>query len=330
MYQVSCVLEIGWLAELDTTTIILLYARSVVTLVYTYLRSERLCAPAILMLGQGKDSLCIFAYSTTHVEDPYPTFFLSQPHGVSYNAIDESTVTIVGEFTGEGVTAQRTCDGSEDRESTVVERSRGRQGSESMKSEREDYQRVIGRGGGSWCAPRSFEGKSRRVQDHWLTILLCIHTDVTYMRLTAIDVQKISSASREDSDDEEESGIVFADGGRKDEPDSSDDEDGCLEDKLITSSNKFGAQCSQKAHVLLSSSSVNGKKNQRPKPLLVRLSFLRSQILTGGRLHEDVVQALHGSSLTLRKQKECAGGALRTEITPCTLGYWNKGAEGAG
>ncbi|KAG1776089.1 hypothetical protein EV702DRAFT_923921, partial [Suillus placidus] len=48
-------------------------------------------------------------------------------------------------------------------------------------------------------------------------------------------------SSREDSD-EEESGIVFADGGRKDGPDSSEDEDGCLEDELITSFNKFGAQ----------------------------------------------------------------------------------------
>ncbi|KAG1777674.1 hypothetical protein EV702DRAFT_1268142 [Suillus placidus] len=62
-------------------------------------------------------------------------------------------------------------------------------------------------------------------------------------------------SSREDSDDEEESRIVFADGGRKDEPDSSDDEDGRLEDELITSFNKFGVQRSQKAHVLLSSSS---------------------------------------------------------------------------
>jgi hypothetical protein len=49
-------------------------------------------------------------------------------------------------------------------------------------------------------------------------------------------------SSREDSDDDEESGIVFADGGNKDEPDSSDDEDGRLEDELITSFNKFGAQ----------------------------------------------------------------------------------------
>ncbi|KAG1776039.1 hypothetical protein EV702DRAFT_1279515 [Suillus placidus] len=64
-------------------------------------------------------------------------------------------------------------------------------------------------------------------------------------------------SSREDPDDEEESGIVFADGGRKDGPDSSDDEDGRLEDELITSFNKFGAQRSQKAHVLLSSSSPN-------------------------------------------------------------------------
>lgn len=49
-------------------------------------------------------------------------------------------------------------------------------------------------------------------------------------------------SSREDSDDDEESGIVFADGGHKEEPDSSDDEDGRLEDELITSFNKFGAQ----------------------------------------------------------------------------------------
>ncbi|KAG1776108.1 hypothetical protein EV702DRAFT_1198719 [Suillus placidus] len=39
----------------------------------------------------------------------------------------------------------------------------------------------------------------------------------------------------------QESGIVFADDGRKDGPDSSDDEDGRLEDELITSFNKFGA-----------------------------------------------------------------------------------------
>ncbi|KAG1776688.1 hypothetical protein EV702DRAFT_1228417 [Suillus placidus] len=96
----------------------------------------------------------------------------------------------------------------------------------------------------------------------------------------------------------QESGIVFADGGRKDEPDSSDDEDSRLEDELITSFNKFGAQ------------RVNGKKSQRPKPLLVRLSFLRSQILTDGRLHEDVVQALHGSSLTLRKQAQVPDGSV--------------------
>jgi hypothetical protein len=79
-------------------------------------------------------------------------------------------------------------------------------------------------------------------------------------------------SSREDSDDDDESGIVFADGGHKDEPDTSDDEDGRLEDELITSFNKFGAQrcvsfrsfqhfySSQKAHVPLSSFSVNGKK----------------------------------------------------------------------
>ncbi|KAG1776092.1 hypothetical protein EV702DRAFT_923758, partial [Suillus placidus] len=60
-------------------------------------------------------------------------------------------------------------------------------------------------------------------------------------------------SSREDSDDEEESGIVFADGGRKDGPDSSDDEDGRLEDELITSFNKFGAQ------------RVNGKKKPKTK-----------------------------------------------------------------
>jgi len=35
---------------------------------------------------------------------------------------------------------------------------------------------------------------------------------------------------------------VFTDGGRKDEPDSSDDEDDRLEDTLITSLNKFGVQ----------------------------------------------------------------------------------------
>ncbi|KAG2031703.1 DExH-box splicing factor binding site-domain-containing protein [Suillus americanus] len=86
-------------------------------------------------------------------------------------------------------------------------------------------------------------------------------------------------SSREDSDEEEEeSGIVFADGGRKDEPDSSDDEDGRLEDELITSFNKFGAQrcvsfrsfqhfySSQKAHVVLISSSVNGKKPKSKVP----------------------------------------------------------------
>ncbi|KAG2090200.1 DExH-box splicing factor binding site-domain-containing protein [Suillus discolor] len=61
-------------------------------------------------------------------------------------------------------------------------------------------------------------------------------------------------SSREDSDDEEESGIVFADGGPKDEPDTSDDEDDRLEDELITSFNKFGAQ------------RVNGKKNKSKAP----------------------------------------------------------------
>lgn len=35
---------------------------------------------------------------------------------------------------------------------------------------------------------------------------------------------------------------MFTDGGRKDEPDSSDDEDDRLEDTLITSLNKFGVQ----------------------------------------------------------------------------------------
>ncbi|KAG0699772.1 DExH-box splicing factor binding site-domain-containing protein [Suillus ampliporus] len=58
-------------------------------------------------------------------------------------------------------------------------------------------------------------------------------------------------SSRDDSDDDEDSGIVFADGVRPDEPDSSDDEDQRLEDELITSFNRFGAQ------------RVNGKK---PKP----------------------------------------------------------------
>jgi len=48
-------------------------------------------------------------------------------------------------------------------------------------------------------------------------------------------------SSREDSDDED-SGIVFADGERKDDPDSSDNSDDHLEDELITSFNKFGAQ----------------------------------------------------------------------------------------
>ncbi|KAG1800337.1 DExH-box splicing factor binding site-domain-containing protein [Suillus plorans] len=61
-------------------------------------------------------------------------------------------------------------------------------------------------------------------------------------------------SSREDSDDEEESGIVFADGGDKDEPDTSDDEDSRLEDELITSFNKFGAQ------------RVNGKKSRNKAP----------------------------------------------------------------
>lgn len=61
-------------------------------------------------------------------------------------------------------------------------------------------------------------------------------------------------SSREDSDDEEESGIVFADGGHKDEPDTSDDEDNRLEDELITSFNKFGAQ------------RVNGKKSRSKTP----------------------------------------------------------------
>ncbi|KAG1817526.1 DExH-box splicing factor binding site-domain-containing protein [Suillus subaureus] len=61
-------------------------------------------------------------------------------------------------------------------------------------------------------------------------------------------------SSREDSDDQEESGIVFADGGRKDEPDSSDDEDDRLEDELVTSFNKFGAQ------------RVNGKKPKTKAP----------------------------------------------------------------
>lgn len=61
-------------------------------------------------------------------------------------------------------------------------------------------------------------------------------------------------SSREDSDDDEESGIVFADGGHKDEPDSSDDEDGRLEDELIITFNKFGAQ------------RVNGKKPKTKAP----------------------------------------------------------------
>ncbi|KAG2124675.1 DExH-box splicing factor binding site-domain-containing protein [Suillus clintonianus] len=61
-------------------------------------------------------------------------------------------------------------------------------------------------------------------------------------------------SSREDSDEDEESGIVFADGGRKEEPDSSDDEDDRLEDELITSFNKFGAQ------------RVNGKKAKTKAP----------------------------------------------------------------
>ncbi|KAJ8593397.1 hypothetical protein M405DRAFT_839238 [Rhizopogon salebrosus TDB-379] len=63
-------------------------------------------------------------------------------------------------------------------------------------------------------------------------------------------------SSREDSD-EEESGIVFADGGSKEEPDSSDDEDEHLQDELITSFNKFGAQ------------RVNGKKPKTPVGPLV-------------------------------------------------------------
>ncbi|KAG1814679.1 uncharacterized protein BJ212DRAFT_346703 [Suillus subaureus] len=79
-------------------------------------------------------------------------------------------------------------------------------------------------------------------------------------------------SSREDSDDEEESRIMFADGGRKDELESNDDEEGHLEDELITSFN--GAQrcvffCSfqhfynsQKALVLPISSSVNVKKSK--------------------------------------------------------------------
>ena len=86
-------------------------------------------------------------------------------------------------------------------------------------------------------------------------------------------------SSREDSD--EESGIVFADGGRKEAPDSSDDEDEHLEDELITSFNKFGAQrcvvsfytlqiySSHKAHLLLIFSSVNGKKSKAPAGPLV-------------------------------------------------------------
>ncbi|KAG1740291.1 DExH-box splicing factor binding site-domain-containing protein [Suillus lakei] len=85
-------------------------------------------------------------------------------------------------------------------------------------------------------------------------------------------------SSREDSDDEEESGIVFAESVRQNEPDSSDDEDDRLEDELITSFNKFGAQrCvsfrsfqhfynSQKAYVLLPLFSVNGKKPKTQAP----------------------------------------------------------------
>ncbi|KAG1854932.1 DExH-box splicing factor binding site-domain-containing protein [Suillus subalutaceus] len=84
-------------------------------------------------------------------------------------------------------------------------------------------------------------------------------------------------SSREDSDDEEEpSGIVFVNCGRKDESDYSDDhdEDDRLEDELITSFNKFGAQrcvsfrsfqhfySSQKAHVLLISSSRNPDRRE--------------------------------------------------------------------
>jgi hypothetical protein len=61
-------------------------------------------------------------------------------------------------------------------------------------------------------------------------------------------------SSREDSDEDEESGIVFTDNGRKYEPDSSDDEDDRLEDELITSFNKFGAQ------------RVNGKKPKTKAP----------------------------------------------------------------
>jgi hypothetical protein len=84
-------------------------------------------------------------------------------------------------------------------------------------------------------------------------------------------------SSGEDSDNEKESEIVFVNGGRKDEPDSSDDEDGHLEDESITSFNKFDAhRCvsfrsfqhfysSQRVHVLLIPSTVNGKvRDQSP------------------------------------------------------------------
>ncbi|KAG1861643.1 DExH-box splicing factor binding site-domain-containing protein [Suillus subluteus] len=93
-------------------------------------------------------------------------------------------------------------------------------------------------------------------------------------------------SSREDLDHEEESGIVFVDGGRKDEPDySDDDENDRLEDKLITSFNKFGAQ---------------------------------REILTGGRQHGNVVQVLHDSSLTLQKRIQVQTGALEgLEVGTC-------------
>ncbi|OJA07916.1 hypothetical protein AZE42_03685 [Rhizopogon vesiculosus] len=65
-------------------------------------------------------------------------------------------------------------------------------------------------------------------------------------------------SSREDSDSDDENGIVFADGGHKEVPDSSDDEDEHLGDELITSFNKFGAQ------------RVNGKKPKAPAgPLII-------------------------------------------------------------
>ncbi|KAG2339174.1 hypothetical protein BDR05DRAFT_1062291 [Suillus weaverae] len=51
---------------------------------------------------------------------------------------------------------------------------------------------------------------------------------------------------------------------------ASDYEDGRLEDELITSFNKFGAQRSQKARVVLSSSSVNGKKPKTKAPGIAR------------------------------------------------------------